>query len=104
MLAENVNRASAGFKKRSLAFRKIALESTLRLHNGCVGRRVSERIESCTQSQRASLWADLLACPSRVRESSPGGSRAGTQTSAVCRPTLRAIAARPKEHWDFALH
>jgi len=29
MLAENVNRASAGFKKKSLVFRKIALESKL---------------------------------------------------------------------------
>src|SRR5882672_3068958 len=42
-------------QEKELAFRKIALESTLPLHNGGAGRRVSERTESCTQAQRGSL-------------------------------------------------
>jgi len=36
----------AGFKKRDLALRKTALESTLPLHSDGAARRVSERIES----------------------------------------------------------
>src|SRR2546425_3232930 len=89
MLAENVNRTSTGFKKKSLVFRKIALESKLPPHNDGAGHRVSERTESCTQSQSESLWADLLACPSRVRdESGPRGSRAGRKTAAVCSSSL----------------
>ena len=45
MLAENVNRASAGLQE-SLVFRTIALESTLPPHSDGAARRVSERIES----------------------------------------------------------
>src|ERR1700737_4805351 len=88
MLAENVDRTRLclGWDTRikSLVIRKIALESTRQPHNDGAGRRVSARIDSCFQSQSALLLADLLACPSRVRdESDPRGSRARTQTSAV---------------------
>jgi len=76
-----VNRASAGFKKKTLVFRKIALESKLPPHNDGAGHRVLERTESCTQSQSGSLWADLLACPSRVRdESGPRGTSGQSNT------------------------
>ena len=81
MLAENVNRALAGLQGKAFGHHKIALESTLPQHNDGAARRVSERIESCTQSQSGSLWADLLACPSRVRdESGPRGTSGQSNT------------------------
>ena len=83
MLAESVHCAWPGFKK-NLALRKTALESTLPPHNDGVALRVSERIESCFRAQSEFLWADLLACPSRVQDASgPRGSRARRKTSAV---------------------
>ncbi len=84
MLAENVNRALAGLQGKAFGHQKMALESTLRLHNDGAAHRVSEKTESCTQSQSGLLWADLLACPSRVQdESGPRDSRVGRKTSAV---------------------
>jgi len=68
MLAENVNRASAGLQEKSLVFRTIALESTLPLRNDGAARRVSERIESCFHPQSKFLLHDLLVCPSRVQD------------------------------------
>ena len=41
MLAENVNRALAGLQGKAFGHQKMALESTLRLHNGGAARRVS---------------------------------------------------------------
>jgi len=82
MLAENVDCAWP-VSKKNLALRKTALESTLPLHNDGAGHRVSERIESSFHAQSRFLWADLLACPSRVRDASgPGDNRAGRKTSA----------------------
>ena len=84
MLAENVNRASAGLQEKSLIFRTIALESTLPPHSDGAARRVSERIESCFCPQREFLLHDLLACPSRVQDASgPHGSSAGKKRSVV---------------------
>src|SRR3974390_2142902 len=78
MLAENVNRASAGLQEKSLVFRTIALESTLPPHSDGAARRVSERIESGSRPQREFLLHDLLACPSPVQDASgPHGNRAG---------------------------
>ena len=51
MLAENVDFAWPGFKKKNLALRKTALESTLPPHNDGAGHRVSERIESSFHTQ-----------------------------------------------------
>ena len=65
MLAENGNRALSGFKKESLIFRTIALESTLPPHSDGAARRVAERIESF-RPQSEFLLHDLLACPSPV--------------------------------------
>src|SRR3984893_2666369 len=88
MLAENVDRTrlclGCDTRIKSLAIRKIALESTLQSHNDGAGRRVSARIASCFHPQRGFLLADLRACRSRVRdESDPRGSRARPQTSEV---------------------
>ena len=84
MLAENVNRASAGLQEKSLVFRTIALDSTLPPHNDGAARRVSERIESCFHPQSEFLLHDLLACPSRVQDASgPHGNRASKKTSVV---------------------
>jgi len=84
MLAENVNRASPDFKKESLVFRTIAVESTLTPHSDGAARRVSERIESCFHPQSEFLLHDLLACPSRVQDASgPHGSSAGKNTAVV---------------------
>ena len=83
MLAENVNRASAGLQEKSLVFRTIALESTLPPHSDGAARRVAERIESF-RPQSEFLLHDLLACPSRVQdESGPHGSRPGKNTAVV---------------------
>ena len=83
MLAENVNRASAGLQEKSLVFRTIALESTLPPHSDGAARRVAERIESF-RPQSEFLLHDLLACPSPVQdESGPHGSRAGRKTAVV---------------------
>ena len=41
MLAENVNRALAGLQGKAVGHHKIALESTLRLHNDGAAGRVS---------------------------------------------------------------
>ena len=46
------NRASPGFKKESLVFRAIALESTLPPHSDGAARRVSERITWSSKSRR----------------------------------------------------
>jgi hypothetical protein len=62
MLAENVNRASAGLQEKSLVFRTIALESTLPPHSDGAAHRVLERIESGFYPQREFLLHDLLAC------------------------------------------
>ena len=83
MLAENVNRASAGLQEKSFVFRTIALESTLPPHSDGAARRVAERIESF-RPQSEFLLHDLLACPSRVLDASgPHGNRAGKKTSVV---------------------
>ena len=72
------------FKKESLVFRAIALESTLPPHSDGAARRVSERSESCFHPQNEFLLHDLLACPSPVQdESDPHGSRAGRKTAVV---------------------
>jgi len=84
MLAEKVNRAAAGLQGTAYGHQKVALESTLRLHNDGAARRVSERIESCFHAQSKFLSADLLACPSRAQDASSRRDRsAGTQTSTV---------------------
>jgi hypothetical protein len=46
MLAENVDRALAGLQGKAFGHKKMALESTLRLHNDGAARRVSAGIES----------------------------------------------------------
>ena len=84
MLAENVNRASAGLQEKSLVFRTIALESTLPPHSDGAAHRVLERIESGFYPQREFLLHDLLACPSRVQDAcGPHGSSAGRKTGVV---------------------
>ena len=84
MLAEIVNRALAWLQGKAFGHQKMALESTLRLHNDGAARRVSAGIESGPHAQSGFLQADLLACPSRVQDASgPRDSSAGTQTSAV---------------------
>jgi hypothetical protein len=84
MLAENVNRALAGLQGKAFGHQKMALESTLRLHNDGAARRVSAGIESGPHAQSGFLQADLLACPSRVQdESGPRDNRVGRKTSAV---------------------
>jgi hypothetical protein len=54
MLAQDVNRALAGLQGTAFGHPKMALESTLRLHNDGAARRVSERIESCFHAQSKS--------------------------------------------------
>jgi len=84
MLAEKVNCALVGLQGEALGHQRIALESTLRLHNDGAARRVATGIESGLHAHRGFLWADLLACPSRAQDASgPRDSSAGTQTSAV---------------------
>jgi hypothetical protein len=51
MLAENVNRALAGLQGKAFGHQKMALESTLRLHNDGAARRVSAGIESGLHAQ-----------------------------------------------------
>jgi hypothetical protein len=76
--------SSAGLQAKAFGHHKMALESTLPLHNDDVARRVSERIESCFRAQSELRWADQLACPSRVRDAScHRDNRAGTKTSAA---------------------
>ncbi len=60
MLAENVNRALAGLEGKAFGHQKMALESTLRLHNDGAARRVSAGIESGLHAQSGFLQADLL--------------------------------------------
>jgi hypothetical protein len=55
MLAEKVNRASAGLQGKAVGHHKMALESTLRLHNDGAARRVSAGTESCFHAQSESL-------------------------------------------------
>jgi hypothetical protein len=55
MLAENVNRALAGLQGKVFGHQKMALESTLRLHNDGAGRRVSAEIESGLHAQNGFL-------------------------------------------------
>jgi hypothetical protein len=43
--------SSAGLQAKAFGYSKMALESTLPLHNDDVARRVSERIESCFHAQ-----------------------------------------------------
>ncbi len=70
MLAENVNRALPVLQEKTFSHHKMALESTLRLHNDGAARRVSAGIESGLHAQSGFLQADLLACPSRVQDES----------------------------------
>src|SRR3984893_12285876 len=74
---------SAVIPPKKFGRQKSRLEYTLPPRNDGAGRRVSTRIESCFQPQSGLLLADLLACPSRVRdESDPVGSRTRTRCSA----------------------
>jgi hypothetical protein len=55
MLAENVNRALAGLQGKAFGHQKMALESTLRLHNDGAARRVSAGTESGLHAQSGFL-------------------------------------------------
>jgi len=55
MLAEIVNRALAWLQGKAFGHQKMALESTLRLHNDGVARRVSAGIESDVHAQSGLL-------------------------------------------------
>ena len=55
MLAENVDRALAGLQGKAFGHKKMALESTLRLHNDGAARRVSAWIESGLHAQSGFL-------------------------------------------------
>jgi hypothetical protein len=68
MLAEKLDRALAGLQGKAFGHQKMALESTLRLHNDGAARRVSAGIESGPHAQSGFLQADLLARPSRVQD------------------------------------
>ena len=84
MLAEKVKYALVGLQAEAFGHQKIALESTLRLHNDGATRRVSAGIESGPHAQSGFLQADLLACPSRAQDASgPHDSKAGRKISAV---------------------
>jgi len=55
MLAEKVNCALVGLQGEALGHQKIALESTLRLHNDGAARRVATGIESGLHAHRGFL-------------------------------------------------
>src|SRR5712671_3698577 len=57
MLAEIVNRALAWLQGKAFGHQKMALESTLRLHNDGAARRVSTGIESGLHAQSGFLQA-----------------------------------------------
>src|ERR1700730_12212353 len=72
---------SAVIPPKKFGRQKSRLEYTLPPRNDGAGRRVSTRIESCFQPQSGLLLADLLACPSRVRdESDPRGTSGQSNT------------------------
>jgi hypothetical protein len=69
MLAENVNRALAGLQGKALGHQKMALESTLRLHNDVAARRVSAGNESGLHAETErpgvlGIWLKRMVGPS----------------------------------------